>query len=71
MKICNFVLTGGILCVKLVSKGAIAMNTYMEKINELRAAIDFEINENEELNLSSPELIKKALLIEEEMSLAN
>lgn len=47
------------------------MNTYMEKINELRAAIDFEINENEELILSSPELVKKALMIEEEMSREN
>ena len=44
------------------------MNTYMEKINELRAAIDFEINENKEINLSSPELVKKALMIEEEMN---
>ena len=43
----------------------------MEKIIELRAAIDFEINENEELSLSSPELIKKALLIEEEMLFEN
>ena len=43
------------------------MNTYMEKINELRAAIDFEISEKENLNLSSPELVKKALMIEEEM----
>ena len=47
------------------------MNTYMEKINELRTAIDFEINENEELILSSPELVKKALMIEEEMSREN
>lgn len=47
------------------------MNTYMEKINELRAAIDFEINENDTINLSSPELVKKALLIEEEMSAEN
>jgi hypothetical protein len=61
----------GILCAKLVSKGEITMNTYMEKINELRAAIDFEINENEELILSSPELVKKALMIEEEMSREN
>jgi hypothetical protein len=61
----------GILCAKLVSKGEITMNTYMEKINELRTAIDFEINENEELILSSPELVKKALMIEEEMSREN
>ena len=47
------------------------MNTYVEKINELRAAIDFEINEKEELNLSSPDLVKKALMIEEEMAFQN
>ena len=49
----------------------INLSFVMEKINELRAAIDFEINENEELILSSPEFVKKALMIEEEMSLAN
>ncbi len=47
------------------------MTTYMEKINELRAAIDFEINEKEEFDLSSPDLVKKALMIEEEMSFEN
>ena len=47
------------------------MTTYIEKINEIRAAIDFEINEKEVLDLSSPELIEKALLIEQELSLAS
>ena len=46
------------------------MTTYQEKINSLRSAIDFEINENEELLLTSPELIEKALKIEQELSLA-
>lgn len=47
------------------------MNTYLEKINEIRAAIDFEINENEELDLASPELVEKALMIEQELVLAS
>ena len=46
------------------------MTAYIEKINEIRAAIDFEIDENEELLLTSPELIKKALEIEQELSIA-
>lgn len=47
------------------------MTTYIERINEIRAAIDFEINENEELSLTSPELIEKALMIEQELTLAS
>ena len=47
------------------------MTTYIERLNEIRAAIDFEINENEELLLTSPELIEKALMIEQELTLAN
>ena len=47
------------------------MTTYIEKINEIRAAIDFEINENEEILLTSPELIEKALMIQQELTLAN
>lgn len=43
------------------------MTTYQERINGLRATIDFEINENEELCLTSPELIEKALIIEREL----
>ncbi len=59
------------LCAKLMSKGAIKMTTYIERINEIRAAIDFEINENEELCLTSPELVEKALMIEQELNLAS
>ena len=47
------------------------MNTYTEKVNELRAVIDFEINENKEIDLVSPELVKKAREIEDEMSSIN
>lgn len=47
------------------------MTTYIEKINEIRASIDFEINENEELCLTSPELIEKALMIEQELLLVS
>ena len=47
------------------------MNTYQERINELRTIIDFEINEKEELCLTSPELVEKALMIEKELALAN
>ncbi len=47
------------------------MTTYTERVNELRAAIDFEINENEVIDLTSPELIEKALLIEQELVLAS
>ena len=46
------------------------MTTYIERLNEIRAVIDFEINENEELSLTSPELIEKALMIEQELTLA-
>lgn len=46
------------------------MNTYIERINEIRASIDFEINESEVLDLTSPEIVKKALLIEQELTLA-
>lgn len=45
------------------------MTTYQERINELRAVIDYEINEREELSLTSPELVKKALIIEQELTL--
>lgn len=47
------------------------MKTYTEKINEIRASIDFEINEKEVLDLTSPELVKKALIIEQELFLAS
>ena len=47
------------------------MTTYIERINEIRAEIDFEINENEELCLTSPELVEKALMIEQELNLAS
>lgn len=43
------------------------MNTYQSKINELRAVIDLEINEKEDICLSSPELVEKALMIEQEL----
>jgi len=43
------------------------MITYTEKIEELRASIDYEINEMSDLNLSTPELIERARMIEEEM----
>jgi len=66
-KFCNFVLTGVFLCAKLMSKGEITMITYTEKIEELRASIDYEINEMSDLNLSTPELIERARMIEEEM----
>jgi len=55
------------LCAKLMSKGEITMITYTEKIEELRASIDYEINEMSDLNLSTPELIERARMIEEEM----
>lgn len=47
------------------------MITYQERINEIRAIIDIEINEREEICLSSPELVKKALMIEQELSSKN
>ena len=47
------------------------MTTYIERINEIRAVIDFEINENEVLDLTSPELVEKALMIEQELTLQN
>ncbi len=59
------------LCAKLMSKGAILMNTYIERINAIRDKIDFEVNENEALCLTSPELVEKALMIEQELALAN
>lgn len=68
MKFCKFILTGVFLCVKLMSKGEITMTTYTEKIDELRACIDFDINDMKDLNLSAPELVERARMIEEEMS---
>ncbi len=47
------------------------MTTYTERINEIRNAIDFEINEKEVLDLTSPELVEKALMVEKELILAN
>ena len=47
------------------------MTTYSERINEIRKAIDYEINEKEVLDLTSPELVEKALMIEQELALAN
>jgi len=64
---CKIVLTLIFLCAKLMSKGEITMITYTEKIEELRASIDYEINEMSDLNLSTPELIERARMIEEEM----
>lgn len=47
------------------------MTTYTERINEIRNTIDFEINEKEVLDLTSPELVEKALMVEKELILAN
>lgn len=47
------------------------MNTYQERVNEIRRIIDIEINERGESYLSSPELVKKALLVEQELSSKN
>jgi len=44
------------------------MNTYFEKIDEIREKIDLIINENEVLDLSSPKLVEKALMVERELS---
>jgi len=46
------------------------MNTYQNKINEIREVIDCEINKIKVLDLTSPELVKKALMIEQELVLA-
>lgn len=47
------------------------MNTYTEGINKLRAQIDFEINKRKVLDLASPELVKKALMIEQQLASKN
>lgn len=45
------------------------MTTYTQLIDELREKIDLIINENEEICLSSPMLVEKALEIEKKITL--
>ena len=47
------------------------MITYMEKQSEIREKIDIMINEREVLDLTSPELVEKALILEKELLALN
>ena len=44
------------------------MTTYTEKINEIREKFDLIIEETEEVSLSSPQIVSKALTVEAELS---